>query len=61
MAMEELDLPKAGPPRCWLRRPRWPMSTRSFLTGKFPTWHVVRDSIEQRAEAALDAQRELPL
>ena len=39
MAMEELELtPKPRPPRCWRRRPRWPMSTRSFLTGRLPTW-----------------------
>ena len=37
------------------------MSTREFADRETSYMDVVRDSIEQRAEAALDAQRELPL
>ena len=62
MAMEELDLPQSRA-AALLASPS-PLADGlqvSFLTRETSYMDVVRDSIEQRAEAALDAQRELPL
>ena len=61
MAMEELDLPQ-GRAAALLASPS-PLADvyKEFSDRETSYMDVVRDSIEQRAEAALDAQRELPL
>ena len=61
MAMEELDLPQSRA-AALLASPS-PLADvyKEFSDRETSYMDVVRDSIEQRAEAALDAQRELPL
>ena len=61
MAMEELDLPQSRA-AALLASPS-PLADvyKEFSDREISYMDVVRDSIEQRAEAALDAQRELPL
>ena len=61
MAMEELDLPQSRA-AALLASPS-PLADvyKEFADRETSYMDVVRDSIEQRAEAALDAQRELPL
>ena len=61
MAMEELDLPQSRA-TALLASPS-PLADvyKEFADRETSYMDVVRDSIEQRAEAALDAQRELPL
>ena len=60
MAMEELELPDAQA-KALLASPS-PLADvyREFKKRETGYMDVVRDSIESRAEAALDAQRELP-
>ena len=61
MAMEELDLPQSRA-AALLASPS-PLADvyKEFSDREISYMDVVRDSIEQRTEAALDAQRELPL
>ena len=61
VAMEELDLPQSRA-AALLASPS-PLADvyKEFSDRETSYMDVVRDSIEQRAEAALDAQRELPL
>ena len=61
MAMEELGLPQSRA-AALLASPS-PLADvyKEFADRETSYMDVVRDSIEQRAEAALDAQRELPL
>ncbi len=61
MAMEELDLPQSRA-AALLASPS-PLADvyKEFADRETSYMDVVRDSIEQRAEAALDTQRELPL
>lgn len=61
MAMEELDLPQSRA-AALLASPS-PLADvyKEFSDRETSYMDVVRDSIEQQAEAALDAQRELPL
>ena len=61
MAMEELDLPQSRA-AALLASPS-PLADvyKEFSDRETSYMDMVRDSIEQRAEAALDAQRELPL
>ena len=61
MAMEELDLPQSRA-AALLASPS-PLADvyKEFADRETSYMDVVRNSIEQRAEAALDAQRELPL
>ena len=61
MAMEELELPDAQA-KALLASPS-PLADayREFEKRETGYMDVVRDSIESRAEAALDAQRELPV
>ena len=61
MAMEELDLPQSRA-AALLASPS-PLADvyKEFADRETSYMDVVRDSIEQRADAALDAQRELPL
>lgn len=61
MAMEELDLPQSRA-AALLASPS-PLADvyKEFSDRETSYMDVVRDSIEHRAEAALDAQRELPL
>ena len=61
MAMEELDLPQSRA-AALLASPS-PLADvyKEFSDRETSYMDVVRDSIEQRAEEALDAQRELPL
>ena len=61
MAMEELDLPQSRA-AALLASPS-PLADvyKEFADRETSYMDVVRDSIEQRAEAALGAQRELPL
>ena len=61
MAMEELNLPQSRA-AALLASPS-PLADvyKEFSDRETSYMDVVRDSIEQRAEAALDAQRELPL
>ena len=61
MEMEELELPDAQA-RALLASPS-PLADvyKAFADRETSYMDVVRDSIEQRAEAALDTQRELPL
>ena len=61
MAMEALDLPQSRA-AALLASPS-PLADvyKEFSDRETSYMDVVRDSIEQRAEAALDAQRELPL
>ena len=61
MAMEELDLPQSRA-AALLASPS-PLADvyKEFSDRETSYMDVVRDSIEQRADAALDAQRELPL
>ena len=61
MAMEELDLPQSR--AAALLASPFPLADvyKEFADRETSYMDVVRDSIEQRAEAALDAQRELPV
>lgn len=61
MAMEELDLPE-NQAAALLASPS-PLADvyKEFSNRETPYMDVVRDSIEQRAEAAMDAQRKLPI
>ena len=61
MAMEELDLPQSRAAALLASSSPLADVYKEFSDRETSYMDVVRDSIEQRAEAALDAQRELPL
>ena len=60
MAMEELDLPQSRAAALLASSSPLADVYKEFSDRETSYMDVVRDSIEQRAEAALDAQRELP-
>ena len=61
MAMEELDLPQSRAAALLASSSPLADVYKEFSDRETSYMDVVRDSIEQRADAALDAQRELPL
>ena len=61
MAMEELDLPQSRAAALLVSPSPLADVYKEFADRETSYMDVVRDSIEQRAEAALDTQRELPL
>ena len=61
MAMEELDLPQSRAAALLASQSPLADVYKEFSDRETSYMDVVRDSIEQRAEAALGAQRELPL
>ena len=61
VAMEELDLPQSRAAALLASSSPLADVYKEFSDRETSYMDVVRDSIEQRAEAALDAQRELPL